>query len=415
MARAPLPHDALQLPEILRAVMEALQSTPKSLYAAALVSRAWAREALDILWRSPPDSAIRAVTAGERRAFYAAKICELRDAVGDEAYRDLPLPRLRRLSLEMSRYMPPPDPAQRYYIRPQLQELSGLVTHPILEALIAQSPSLRAITIDGNGQQLPVPADRLVDYIASCERLESLTLLCTVADTEALLRRLWPVLAQHRHLTQLRIIWATLPASFIWEALQQIQEQQQQRVATAKPFALVRHLRINTSARAALALAGVMPAVRELVLDVPDAPAELLPCIALLPTRQQLRNLTISAWDMDLSWPALLALRGLSQLQSFWMRARALSWSSADSTEVITGEHIRSLLSPLRLRTLGIDAPLPIEPNVLGAIGEACPTLYMLKISGSYSLRALALTPAPSMPNLEVLMVTSFSPEQDTM
>ncbi len=168
-----------------------------------------------------------------------------------------------------------------------------------------------------------------------------------------------------------------------------MQEQHQLGDVNANSFVSLKHLRVKTASGAALALAGVMPALKELVLDVPTAPAELLPCMAQLPTRQQLCELALSAEETVLSWPALLALRGLPQLQTLQIHAGTPFWSSADGTKAITGEYLRSFLSLLsRLHTLGITAPLPIHADVLGVLGEACLKLSRLQLNGLYNLPA---------------------------
>jgi hypothetical protein len=56
---------------------------------------------------------------------------------------------------------------------------------------------------------------------------------------------------------------------------------------------------------------------------------------------------------------------------------------------------------------LCLNAPLPIDAEVLGAIGEACLSLVDHELSGQYDLRALAHAQSPCMPNLERLGATT--------
>lgn len=367
--------------------------------------------ALDLLWRSPPERAIRSVAAGERRAFFAAKIRELADAFGDDVYRDLPLPRLRRLTLRVKRRSLVPNPAQRHYIGPQLQELRGCPTHYVLEALIEQRPRLRVIEIVANDSQLLASADRLADFIGSCQQLESLCLMCKPADHQVMLRRLLPMLARHQHLARLRLGWGFMPGTLLSECLQQQQQQQRQDVA-AKSFPRVESLVISTTPSAAMELVSTMPALTRFVLYTSEAPLDVLPSIALLPTHQQLRFLHLCSWGLQISWSSLMVLRSLTKLKEFTIHATSLSWSSTDGIEHITGEHLHALLTPLtQLRTLCIGTKLPILTDVLGAVGEACPTLATLQLSGMYDLRALAHAQRPCLPNLERPVVSTLDAE----
>jgi hypothetical protein len=125
-----------------------------------------------------------------------------------------------------------------------------------------------------------------------------------------------------------------MQTTLVEEALCRIQQHQQQlqQGDNSKPFASLQSLDVFTTSSATLTLLRAMPALTDFDLSMLDAPADQLPCIALLLMHQQLRRLCLAAQSMSTSWPAPLALRGLAQLRKFYLRAATLSWPSHDGT-----------------------------------------------------------------------------------
>ena len=94
---------ALNLPDILRITFAFLSS--KSLFACAQVNSIWAEEATDILWRTPPVSALVSLAPSGRAQMYADKIIKFitnyhgPDDIGAlQAFPQISLPRLRVVS-----------------------------------------------------------------------------------------------------------------------------------------------------------------------------------------------------------------------------------------------------------------------------------------------------------------------------
>ena len=102
--------NVLELPEILRMVLECLTDKGEDLFAALQVNKTWYMEVVRILWKDPPPHALAAIRDDHRRQFYArfVHMLDFDDEKKSEgvlslksfhsAFRNIEFPRLKNIT-----------------------------------------------------------------------------------------------------------------------------------------------------------------------------------------------------------------------------------------------------------------------------------------------------------------------------
>lgn len=168
-------------PEILGIVMEYLRYDATALRSALFVNKAWAIEAIRVLWESPPVTALAAI-GEDRRQFYACQVRELifgfkENGAKHSTFYNLRFPRLRRIAMDWFCSANGEKLWLGQYIQPNIEHFSFYGAEPaedILHLLETRCPRLQSISIDFNSERLA--SDRLIKLFGSCKSLVSISL-----------------------------------------------------------------------------------------------------------------------------------------------------------------------------------------------------------------------------------------------
>ena len=176
---------ALMIPEVLREVVQHLDSDHKALYSASRVNRAWAEECLNLLWHSvSEDGATRlASIPKQRRHFYADRIrswtLDMSPTDDQDQMCELDFPRLRRVDL----WLTDDNSGCNHQLVPTLEEFqlfnNSKEPEYTLWELLSCCPNLRKLCVRSEPQ---INFDELEDFLKEFSRLRALDLTSISAD-----------------------------------------------------------------------------------------------------------------------------------------------------------------------------------------------------------------------------------------
>ncbi len=412
-----MPCPALQLPEVLRQVLQFLHNHLPSLNAAIRVNRMWFACGVDVLWSQPPEEALNCVKSSrERRQFYANMITALRVIPPCVLAEGLLLPRLRQLRLYESSLVEADDvPRLLQYIQPTLEEFSCGLTHPGLSHLASAAPlrRLRSLSVASPScDSDPVRLAGFVDWLAQqapilllLQALHVNYLPCGPHETRVL-DRAFCVFAQLPALTTLELR-GTLPPVRSGTIVQaQAIAGERVRPGTHRPFARLQSLHLPIAAEAAPALCRLLPGLTKVSLAV-QGKEPVLPALAALTGLRSLRVSLASEWNEE-QWSTLPTLGRLPELQSLCLLvAKNGRGDGAGGLSDASLVELLQLGTLANLKCLNLGVAAAYTNDILPLIGRACPKIAFLEIRDVFSLEALLRSDfnMPLFPELEVLQV----------
>lgn len=382
------------LPEILSRVMEYLRYDATTLRLALLVNKAWAAEAIRVLWEKPPVAALAAI-GEDHRQFYARQVRELNFG-GDEDgaehlnFRNLEFPRLRRITIDYFR----PDNGEKLwlgqYIQPSMEDFSFYGAEPaedILHLLETRCPRLRSIVIDFQFEGLT--SSRLIKFFDSCKSLTSIRLPNDIKDT--IDNRLLAYLARHDGLEELEL------GTFLrYEMLDKIFE------GTERPFRDIRYLAVQIESKTVALLVAGFKSVIGLTLTIEDSRINPLPQVSSLVNLQELH---ISYMEQG-EWAGtdFLALKGLKNLR----RLTISPIFDPIASPTLTDEEFISVFENMsELQELVFQVQCVLSTAAITSLGERCPQLMICEILGLYDLHGWQSVARPLFPQLQRLELSA--------
>jgi hypothetical protein len=458
---------ALQLPEILQAVIDAVDpSDRRTLHAAIRVNRAWADAGTSVLWRQPPAKAILLVDAA-RQPLYAAKIRALsflQDYRHHNLVQHLAFPRLTSLSLGEGVRTVAAGSSMAHYFRASVRQfrlLGGVLTPQLVQLLTSQCPRLKQLQLSLKPAAHDVTAasrgagmELLPDMLRQCRALTVLS-LNTSPNDDHLMAPLLAHLAARAKLTSLEIAVLVKHSSIVAarDALPMLpgvgngagaaadgtddagghadDEGADIAADSGRWFPDLRHLDVVLESKSVPIFLAMMnsqataassrPPLATLKLRLTDAaatPPTALSAIARY--APALRSLQVS-WSamaaVTLPAAELLALRALRQLRELVVRAGgAYGTSNELALDDLTDDDFSALAASVPLlRILRIRGRGPLlSGRALRALGGHCRALEHLELGGTWDLSCLheevsggdsAGEAGPSFPMLKSLLL----------
>ncbi len=421
---------ALRLPELVHAILLHLGDDLAALFAAIRVSRTWFSSGVGMLWNFPHGDALDCV-APARRQFYADMIAHLDSPSGATLHRSLSFPRLRKLCTDADDARCASDPAIVRLISPRLEEIHCAFARRAVERVMAEClrHRLRRLRFfapssnggGGGGSSDMVSISRFIDWLTKepLPQLQSFELLGVDVGSQRRLDRLLCFLAQCQRLEDLLLRKSTPEAQPATLAKILLAAKGRDggsgsgsggsggAAPAMQPFGRLRDLGLTVHSAAVPALARLATALTSLDLRT-DGARGVFAAIASL---TQLVSLILNVGrEAVVQRDDLVALARLAQLQHLTL------WAAR--TQGLTGaEIVRLLPAKQQLETLGLLLQLPREAKLMGRIGAACPALTGLALAGNHCLD-LALDIAdhassPLFPKLEVLRLGRAVPRFD--
>jgi hypothetical protein len=367
-------HPALQLREILNAILAQLQDERPSLRSAMLVNGAWADEACPFLWRDPPAQAM-AWTPADRRQHYASLIRRLElaaylpYAVGS-ALNGLQFPRLRELVLHSNN-----EPFLAFAGRCPLLRTLRISTRRQASGDELALLQTNAATLTSVSLGWPLEMTTLA-HLAGLPRLETLLLSNTSQLRNAQVRALAAQERSPPHFPRLRDLGVQGPSSTVSALLQLVGNS----------------------------------AVEALRLWLQDWEGTEFSRIAF---PAHLKTLSIGFQiARQLQGTHLSALGRLSQLRELRVSMQHM-WDDGDAHCDMDDDDLARLVSGLgQLRKLELIMWLPLTVAALTSIGTHCPLLEYLHVTASFSLGELRIGGRPLFPNLHYLLLERLEPNR---
>ena len=382
------------LPEILSKVMEYLRYDATTLRSALLVNKAWAAEAIRVLWEKPPVAALVAI-GEEHRQFYARQVRELifggdEDGAEHSNFRNLEFPRLRRITIDYFR----PDNGEKLrlgqYIQPSMEDFSFYGAEPaedILHLLETRCPRLESIVIDFQFEGLT--SSRLIRFFDSCKYLTSICLPNNIKDT--IDNRLLAYLARHDGLEELEL------GTFLrYEMLDKIFE------GTERPFRDIRYLAVQIESKTVPLLVAGVKSVIGLTLTIEDSRTNPLPQISSLVNLQELH---IGYMEQG-EWAGadFLALKSLKNLR----RLIISSIFDPIASPTLTDEEFIPVFENMsELQELVFQVQCVLTTTAITSLGKHCPQLMICEILGLYDLHGWQSVASPLFPQLQRLELSA--------
>jgi len=382
------------LPEILSKVMEYLRYDATTLRSALLVNKAWAAEAIRVLWEKPPVAALVAI-GEEHRQFYARQVRELifggdEDGAEHSNFRNLEFPRLRRITIDYFR----PDNGEKLrlgqYIQPSMEDFSFYGAEPaedILHLLETRCPRLESIVIDFQFEGLT--SSRLMKFFNSCKSLTSICLPSNMRDT--IDNRLLAYLARHDGLEELEL------GTFLsYEMLDKTFK------GTERPFRDIRYLTVQIESKTVPLLVAGVKSVIGLTLTIEDSRTNPLPQISSLVNLQELH---IDYMEQG-EWAGadFLALKSLKNLH----RLIISSIFDPIASPTLTDEEFIPVFENMsELQELVFQVQCVLTTTAITSLGKHCPQLMICEILGLYDLHGWQSVASPLFPQLQRLELSA--------
>ena len=382
------------LPEILSKVMEYLRYDATTLRSALLVNKAWAAEAIRVLWEKPPVAALVAI-GEEHRQFYARQVRELifggdEDGAEHSNFRNLEFPRLRRITIDYFR----PDNGEKLrlgqYIQPSMEDFSFYGAEPaedILHLLETRCPRLESIVIDFQFEGLT--SSRLIKFFNSCKSLTSICLPSNMRDT--IDNRLLAYLARHDGLEELEL------GTFLsYEMLDKTFK------GTERPFRDIRYLTVQIESKTVPLLVAGVKSVIGLTLTIEDSRTNPLPQISSLVNLQELH---IGYMEQG-EWAGadFLALKSLKNLR----RLIISSIFDPIASPTLTDEEFIPVFENMsELQELVFQVQCVLTTTAITSLGKHCPQLMICEILGLYDLHGWQSVASPLFPQLQRLELSA--------
>lgn len=382
------------LPEILSKVMEYLRYDATTLRSALLVNKAWAAEAIRVLWEKPPVAALVAI-GEEHRQFYARQVRELifggdEDGAEHSNFRNLEFPRLRRITIDYFR----PDNGEKLrlgqYIQPSMEDFSFYGAEPaedILHLLETRCPRLESIVIDFQFEGLT--SSRLIKFFNSCKSLTSICLPSNMRDT--IDNRLLAYLARHDGLEELEL------GTFLsYEMLDKTFK------GTERPFRDIRYLTVQIESKTVPLLVAGVKSVIGLTLTIEDSRTNPLPQISSLVNLQELH---IDYMEQG-EWAGadFLALKSLKNLR----RLIISSIFDPIASPTLTDEEFIPVFENMsELQELVFQVQCVLTTTAITSLGKHCPQLMICEILGLYDLHGWQSVASPLFPQLQRLELSA--------
>ena len=386
------------LPELLSPIFECLEHDRPSLRNASLVNLTWFEEAINVLWRHAPVTALMNVES-TRRQIYASKLrsLSLSSDNNDRLHsnlRTLTFPRLRRLSATAFNSG---DGSKVYidqYFPASLEAIfldQGNLGEYLLDYTSSELPRLRYIVI----HSLPsrVDASRFLSFLQNHPSLNSM--IFTDGMEHVITDQTLKYLIGRKSIIELKLSRLFRRAAI------------EKAIAVALPpfqnlYTL--EMRIESNSISPLVSALSNGPIRRLSLHIEDDEEFILDHISSL---TQLLSLIVTYHrSREIPRNEMITIRKLGQLQ-------ILCLGSIDDDEELTSfgmkdedmQQLTTHLKQLRIFQFLVQSNLSIGAIV--AIAKNCPTLKILCMDGVYDLKKLASTQEVLFPVLENLTLGS--------
>ncbi|KAF7595482.1 hypothetical protein BBP40_005818 [Aspergillus hancockii] len=379
------------LPEILSRVMEYLRDDATNLRSALFVNKAWAAEAIRVLWEKPPVAALAAIGDLDHRQLYARQVRELifggdEDGAEHSNFRNLDFPRLRCITIDYFR----PDNQEKLwlgqYIQPSMEDFSFYGAEPaedILHLLQTRCPRLKSIVLGFQFEGLT--SSRLIKFFDSCKSITSICLSSDIKDP--IDGQLLAYLARHDGLERLEL------GTFLrYKILDEILEE------TEDPFRDIRCLAVQIESKAVPLLLAGAKSVTGLTLTIEDSWTDPLPHVSSLVNLQELHISYMEQGD----WPGtdFLALKGLKDLRSLNISP---IFDPIVSLTLTDKEFIPVFENMSELQELVFQVQCVLSTAAITSLGENCPQLMICEMLGSYDLHPWQSVARPLFPQLQRL------------
>ena len=175
--------------EFIKPIIKPTHLARSTLLSVFLVNKAWAAEAIRILWKNPPVTALAAIKDRDRRQFYACHVQKLevhhhecKKWIAEcSNLRDVTLPLLKFIGIYAARDVPACDLhlCVECCMGPSLEIVSYQSFHldsKILDLLRTQCPNLKRIAFLVDAFHEPAGINALTELVDSCKCLRSITL-----------------------------------------------------------------------------------------------------------------------------------------------------------------------------------------------------------------------------------------------
>lgn len=380
-------------PELLLLVMrqvdhgERFSAAQKSLRNAILVNREWAEAGTHILWKSPPVTALAAVSP-DRRQYYANKISDLffegvEEGEHHATFKDLSFPRLKTVYVERVKLKKHDKLYLTQYMQPQLKAfhfLGGGVCENALTTLASSCPALEELHLDD-----PVDASSQEEYLEFFETCKSLEVICLgYGWTELVTPELFAGLAGHERLEKLDI--RPLVEDYtIQEALSM----------TSSPFCNLQNLHLRLESQSVARLASVAKSLSVLFLIIEDSEYDALASLGSLSRMIHLELTFLD--DIELSQQGFSALGNMKRLENLLLESRGALLDAMWMDDNLFIEFTSKLP---KLTSLDLKLDSVITTQALTSLARSHPHLDSLDIFGEFDLSDWARLTQPLFPRL---------------
>lgn len=385
-------------PELLLLVMkqvdhgERFSAAQNSLRNAILVNHEWADAASHILWKSPPVTALAAVSP-DRRQYYANKISELFFEGAEEGehhatFKDLSFPRLRTIYVEKVKLKKHEKLYLTQYMQPQLKAFhffGGGVCENALKTLASSCPALQEIHLDE-----PVDdssQDRHLEFFKICKSLEVISL--GHGWSEILTSELFAGLASHERLEKLDIM-PLVEDYAIHDSLNM----------TANPFSNLQSLHMRLESQSIARLASVVTSLSTLFLIIEDPDHDVLASLAPLSNMAHLEITFLD--DIELSPQGFRALENMQGLEVLLLESRGALIEAIWMDDVLFTEFISKLPN---LTSLDFKLDCSITTKALTSLARSHPNMDSFDFCGEFDLSDWTRLTQPLFPNLQRFVI----------
>ena len=361
------------------------------------MNKTWAAEAISILWKNPPVTALAAIEDRDRRQFYASHVRKLdyyykdkRTMAKYSTLREMEFPLLKSIDIRTSKNEPKEIMrlCVEFCIRPGLEEVcfegSGLDSK-LLYLLRRQCPNLKKIAFLVDAFYGSSIID-LTEFIDSCKSLRSIDLDSKGSMQDILEQRLGSLLGSLANYNGLEKLHLNMIPKY--ETFSRVLGSVEQ------PFKDLRDLSMGPAEARSVSLLVSKPnplslTALDLIIDDTNLTINPLPQIGLL---ENLRNLTIR-YEGRRPLSHILPLENLKCL-------RILDVSGSPLVEEFTDEMfipmVKNWPELVALQLEGQNSKLSITS--LTSLGKHCPRLEACLIEGEYDLTDWQNIPRPIFP-----------------
>ena len=399
----------LRLPELLELVMWQLKDDEETLQSALRVNKAWAREAIDVLWDKPSVARLSAFDGDdESLQFYCRLVRELEieeydDETGPDYTRlqDLNFPRLNRFRVSDCRS--PPYEGDRIlvgqFIRPALEEFAFYGNEPpedIFDLLGTRCPRLKSISICFRSRTQQILISRgLKDFLENCKSLKSIRLPAGITD-EFVDYDLFECIALYDGLEEL-----SLDQLLDCTKLNKLIEETEESSQTLQSFNNLRFLSIDIFSTAVPQLVTLIKSVTSLSLTVRnDGICPLLYVSSLVNLQELNIRYTDSAQEVVWQSTHFRTLSKLKNLRKLMIRTGSIT---IDCPTLTDADFISIFVDMKELQKLAFIVNCNLSETAITSLGKHCPQLISLHISGIYDLHCWRNVASPIFPKLQHL------------